>query len=57
MYICVCVIGVFSDIFADIVKDTDEAENCRTFIISFFPADDAVSIWETSGLRNPQHEP
>jgi hypothetical protein len=24
-------------------------ENCRTFIISFYPADDTLSIWETSG--------
>eukprot|EP00286_Rhodomonas_abbreviata_P016893 CAMPEP_0181320342 /NCGR_PEP_ID=MMETSP1101-20121128/18072_1 /TAXON_ID=46948 /ORGANISM="Rhodomonas abbreviata, Strain Caron Lab Isolate" /LENGTH=608 /DNA_ID=CAMNT_0023428039 /DNA_START=29 /DNA_END=1852 /DNA_ORIENTATION=+ len=24
-------------------------ENCRSFIISFYPADDTVSIWETSG--------
>eukprot|EP00285_Hemiselmis_virescens_P014834 CAMPEP_0173403448 /NCGR_PEP_ID=MMETSP1356-20130122/56846_1 /TAXON_ID=77927 ORGANISM="Hemiselmis virescens, Strain PCC157" /NCGR_SAMPLE_ID=MMETSP1356 /ASSEMBLY_ACC=CAM_ASM_000847 /LENGTH=633 /DNA_ID=CAMNT_0014363981 /DNA_START=26 /DNA_END=1924 /DNA_ORIENTATION=- len=24
-------------------------ENCRTFIISYYPADDTLSIWETSG--------
>lgn len=24
-------------------------EYCRTFIISFYPADDTLSIWETSG--------